>query len=60
MPDFNATPQTKKREKRIPRYELLGADNRVTFAVHKSGSIRATFHNSPVDLPPPPNTPNNP
>jgi len=56
MPDFNAKPKTRKKEKRIPRYELLGADNRVTFAVCKSGSIRAKFHNAPVDLPPPPNT----
>ena len=56
MPDFSTKPRQKKRPKRVPKYKLLGADNRVTFAVHKTGSIRATFHNAPVDLPPPPNT----
>ena len=56
MPDFSAKPRRDKRPKRVPRYELLGADNRVTFAVCKTGSIRATFHNAPVELPPPPNT----
>ena len=56
MPDFNTKLQTEKREKRILRYELLEADNRVIFAVRQPRSIRASFHNAPVDLPPPPNT----
>ena len=56
MPDFSTKPRREKQQKRVPRYELLGADNRVTFPVRKTGSIRATFHNAPVDLPPPPNT----
>ena len=55
MPDFSTKPRRDKQQKRVQRYELLGADNRVTFAVCKTGSIRATFHNAPVDLPPPPN-----
>ena len=32
MPDFNS----KSSPTRLPRYELLGANNRVTFAVHHS------------------------
>ena len=55
MPDFSTKPRREKRPKQVPRYELLGADNRATFAVRKTGSIRATFHNVPVDLPTPQN-----
>lgn len=53
LQDFNTRPK-KTQPRRAPRYELLGSDNRVTFAVRNSGSIRATFHNAPVQLPPPP------
>ena len=56
MPDFNTKPKKTPQSRRTPRYELLGADNRVTFAVRNSGSIRAMFHNAPVELPPPPGT----
>ena len=37
-----------------PRRELLGSNvgRRITFAVRGAGSIRSTFHNMPVELPP--------
>ena len=56
MPDFNTKPKKTPQPRRTPRYELLGADSRVTFAVRNSVSIRAMFHNTPVELPPPPGT----
>ena len=33
MPDFSAKPTKQKKPTRIPRYELLGASNRITLAV---------------------------
>ena len=54
MPDFCTKPPKSKKITRIPRYELLGANNRVTLAVRGESSIRTKFHNVPVDLPPPP------
>jgi len=56
MPDFNTKPKKTSQLRHIPRYELLGADSRVTFAVCNSGSVHAMFHNAPVELPPPPGT----
>ena len=56
MPDFNTKPKKTPQPRRTPRYELLRADSRVTFAVRNSGSIHAMFHNAPVELPPPPGT----
>ena len=56
MPDFNTKARKSQKPKRIPKYELLGSDSRVTLAVRNSASIRTTFHNLPVKLPPPPGT----
>ena len=56
MPDFSVKPAKKKEPKRLPRYELLGANDRISFSVHGDSSIRAKFHNVPADLPPPPGT----
>ena len=56
LPDFNTKSTNPPRPKRLPRYELLGTNERVTFAVRQSASIRAKFHNLAIDLPPPPGT----
>ena len=56
MPDFSVQ-NPKKKVKRLPRYELLGAnDSRVTMSVRGDTSIRTKFHNVPINLPPPPGT----
>ena len=39
---------------RIPRYELLGTNDRVTMAVRGASSVRTKFHIVPLELPPPP------
>ena len=54
MPAFDTKPSKKPREKRIPRYELLGTNDRVTMAVRGASSVRTKFHNVPLELPPPP------
>lgn len=56
MPDFNQPPKKQRELRRPPRRELLSmnAGSRVTFPVRGSESIRARFHNVPVNLPPPP------
>ena len=56
-PDFNIPPKKKKAAKRTRRREQPSAmvGKRVTMAVNQSCSIRAEFHNKPVDLPPPTN-----
>lgn len=56
LPDFNQPPKKQRELRRPPRRELLGANvgRRVAFAVRGAGSLRATYHNTPVDLPPPP------
>jgi len=41
MPDFNTKPAKEKRPVRLPRYELLGANDRITMAVHGDTSIQA-------------------
>ena len=52
---FFSIPASRPRQPRHPpQRELLGANQRVSFAVCGAGSIRARFHNVPVDLPPPP------
>ena len=57
MPHFDKDPG-KKKPKRIPRYELLGSNSRVTVAVRGTPSVRTKFHNAPIQLPPPPGTTN--
>lgn len=54
MPDFSTPAPRPRQPRRPPRRELLGANQHVSFAVRGTGSIRARFHNVPVDLPPPP------
>ena len=56
MPEFSVPAAKPRKLRRAPQRELLGASHRVTLAVRGSGSIRATFHNIPVDLPPPPSS----
>ena len=56
MPDFNTKPKKTPQPRCTSRYELLGADNRVIFVVHNSGSICAMFYNAPVELSPAPGT----
>lgn len=58
MPDFNTTPAKERKPVRLPRYELLGSNNRVTMAVRGDSSVRTKFHNVPVNLLPPPSFPN--
>ena len=56
MPDFSIQASRPRGPRRAPQRELLGASQRVTLAVSGSTSIRTTFHNVPVSLPPPPGT----
>ena len=56
IPDFNVKPAKKRKPKRLPRYELLGENDRISFPVCDDSSIRAKFHNVLVDLAPPPGT----
>jgi len=58
MPEFNVKPKKAKKPKKLPRYELLGANDRISFSIRGDSSIRAKFHNVPVNLPPPPGTHN--
>lgn len=57
LPGFNE-PTERKKPARAPRRELLvpGICRRATLPVRGSLSVRATFHNTPVNLPPPPST----
>ena len=60
LPDFNAPSRRQRRKaKRLPRRELPTAlaARRATLPVHGSLTVRAQFHNRPVDLPPPPSCP---
>ena len=58
MPDFSVPGSKPRKLRRAPQRELLGPGGRVTMAVRGTGSIRPTFHNVPVDLPPPPGATN--
>jgi len=55
MPDFTVKPNKLKKTK-LPRYELLGSNERISFSVRGDTSIRAKFHKVPVNLPPLPST----
>ena len=56
MPSFSEMPKKPQKVKRAPRRELMGdIGRRLSFPVRGSLSVRAEFHNVPVDLPPPPN-----
>lgn len=56
MPEFSEPAPKPRRPRRAPRRELLGSNARVTYAVRGKQSVRSTFHNIPVNLPPPPST----
>lgn len=56
-PSFNE-PKQQTREVRLPRRELsCFTSGRATLPVRGTLHTRATFHNLPVDLPPPPGVP---
>lgn len=57
-PDFSQ-PQLKPRVQRAARRELMtgGVGGRTSLVQRGAASIRAKFHNVPVDLPPPPSIP---
>ena len=54
LPDFSVPANRPRQPRRPPQRELLGANQRISFATRGAGSIRASFHNVPVNLPPPP------
>lgn len=58
MPAFDEPPENSKQPKRVPCREQVRADadvsGRVKMAIRRDRSIRTTFHNLPIDLPPPP------
>ena len=57
-PDFSVPSSKPRKLRRAPQRELLGTSHQVTFSVRGASSIRASFHNLPIDLPPPPGTAN--
>lgn len=63
LPDFNASipGHIRRKHARVPRREQPAAfaPGRASMPVRGSLSVRAQFHNQPVELPPPPNTPSN-
>ena len=56
MPAFDEPSEKPKQPKRVPRREQVRADvnGRVTMAIRGDRSIQTTFHNLPIELPPPP------
>ena len=55
LPAFDVVPAAKKKEKRAPRRELIGnLERRVSLPARGTLSVRASFHNLPVELPPVP------
>lgn len=40
--------------KPIPKYELLGTNDRITMAIRGTTSVHTQVHNVPLELPPPP------
>lgn len=57
LPTFNvASTKPKRKGKRVPRRELpqAFATRHATLPVHGSLTVRARFHNQPIQLPPPP------
>ena len=60
LPAFNQpSTKPKRKGKRLPRRELPQAFSarRATLPVHGSLTVRAQFHNRPIELPPPPTGP---
>ena len=59
MPDFNQPPTKPKKPKQLPNREMLASIGpRISLPVRGSLSVRATFHNLPVSLPPLPGASN--
>ncbi len=58
-PAFDLMAPKPRKEPRVPRQEQPGAfvSGRATLPVRSSLSLRPTFHNKPVSLPPPPSAP---
>ena len=58
-PEFYKAPERKIKEKRMPRSEQPSAfvPWRATMSVRGTLSVRPTFHNLPLELPPPPDGP---
>ena len=56
LQDFSHPASRPRQLRRPPQRELLGANQRISFAARGTGSIRTIFHNVPVDLPPPPSS----
>ena len=56
MPDFSTKPLKPKKCTRLPMREMIGQNvgRLATIAVRGKGSMRATFHKQPIDLPPVP------
>ena len=56
MPDFSQMSSHPRQPRRTPRRELLGVyvGRRVTLVQRGATSLRASFHNVPIDLTPPP------
>lgn len=60
LPQFNVSSgKIKRKHTKVPRIEQQAAfvPGRASMPVRGSLSVRAKFHNKPVQLPPPPNTP---
>lgn len=60
LPDFNQpSGRMKRKHTRVSRREQLAAvvPGRASMPIRGSLSVRAQFHNQPVELPPPPSTP---
>ena len=60
LPDFNEPAiKTRREGRRVPRREQPAAfaPRRATMPVRGSLAVRATFHNLPLELPPPPTGP---
>ena len=63
LPGFNqSSVKNRRKHARVSRREHLAAfvPGRASMPVSGSLSVRAQFHNQPVELPPPPNTPSIP
>ena len=54
MPDFSIKPHKPRKPTRIPTREVFGHNvgRLATIAVRGKGSLRASFHKQPIDLPP--------
>ena len=56
MPDFSDNKPRRKRQVAVRELLVANIGGRVTMAQRGASSIRAQFHNKPVELPPPSTT----